>query len=265
MHFFALIVEPGHGLVPKRIRSRQALQTEMGRLFQEQQDSFLGGREGIDFDPRYNLEEDELFAVPHFTLPVEIQKCALHPNQCDDLHLDRSTRIKAIYAVNLTETGQLEIAFQSFAQRRLLVGGCTILQQQNTYQKMQDPGLTLDYKLAAYYDGVNLLFQNHAVVNRFLDLTDIFTEATDSDIAEVCQHEKLHVDGAEEIFETADSVMRKRFMVVKASGILDQVSPRKIQTQAKAYGLSLAIRAGRLVVPREKRVIKELLRLLMEG
>ncbi|MDZ7699241.1 MAG: DUF4868 domain-containing protein [Deltaproteobacteria bacterium] len=151
-------------------------------------------------------------------------------------------------------------------QRRLLVTGWTLLQTEDTYKRMKDPGLILDSSLVGVYkQGNSLYFRSYTLVSRFLNLSPYFVEATDVDIQEVLDDSKFHVDDESVILEMADSVMRKRFMAVKASGILNRVKVKRAQTQANKFGLKIKISGGKIVFPVEKRDAKELLRFLMEG
>ena len=266
MNLFAIIDESGRQV--RRIRTRQALQSELADEFQRQRDALLGESESIDFDPRYQLDDDEVFVIRSFKLPDVIETAIRNINQVDDLSLGLGLHIKSIFVAEQTPGAgdELRAYFQGFMKRQWLVGGWTLLQQRDTYQRMRDPGLVLDSSLVAAYEaGGGLYFRSYTRVSRFLDLTHHFAEATDDDIRDVLADGKLEVEDVDATIGTADSVMRKRFMGVKASGILEQVTVRQAQAQARKFDVEVQTRGGKIVFPTDRKEAKALLRLLLEG
>ncbi|MDZ7699242.1 MAG: hypothetical protein U5R49_20675 [Deltaproteobacteria bacterium] len=67
MNLFAII--QNHGPEVRRIRTKQALQKRLSVEFKKQRDEFFGESEIIDFDPRYKVDDDELFVIHDFDLP----------------------------------------------------------------------------------------------------------------------------------------------------------------------------------------------------
>ncbi len=122
--------------------------------------------------------------------------------------------------------------------------------------------------VAAYVDGT-LHFRSYRTVNGIVDVTEYFQEATNEEIEQVLAHERLAVDEADKVIKVADSWMRKRFSAVLATGILDQVRPRKIANKAKRFGIILETRRVNnkdvLAFPAAKADMKRLLTFLNEG
>lgn len=266
MNIFAIIQKSDRAV--RRIRIQQDLQTQLTNEFQKQRDTFLNDANVIDFDPRYRVDEDEIFVLHDFVLPDFITSATKNINQVDKLKLSPDTKIKSIFAVEYHEEHpeNFKIYFQGFMKRRLLVDGFTLLQGSNTYQRMKDPGLILDTSLDAIFEqGNSLYFRNFTIVNRFLDLTPHFVEATDNDIREVLSDNKLQVEDDGVIIELSDAVMRKKFMAVKSSKILERVTVTQIAKQAKNFSVKLKIEQNRIIFPGSKKEAKELLRLLLEG
>jgi hypothetical protein len=252
----------------RRIRTRQGLQRQLADEFHRQRDNFLGESETIEFDPRYKIDDDELFVVSDYGLPHFIENAIRNINQIDNLSLEATPRIKSIFATEFDPAarGELHVYFQGFMQRRLLVSGWTLLQSHDTYKRIEDPGLILDSSLVAVFkQGGSLYFRNFTLVSRFLDLTQYFVEATDDDIREVLSDDKFQIADEAAVLGTSDSIMRKRFMAVKASGVLGRVTMPELQSQAQDFGVAIRTNAGRIVFPNEKKEAKALLRLLLEG
>ena len=263
MNLFA-IVDRAERTV-ERIRVERQLQDQLRAEFRAQREAFLGGAEPVEFDPKYKVDDDEIFVVRNYELPQCISSAIHNINQVNDLSLDADVLIKSIFAAERTREGVC-LYFQGFMRRQLLVGGWTLLGRRHTFKRLEDPGLTLGSSLvASYEEGRGLFFRSYALVNRFLSLESYFVEAADSDIKDVLDDDKFEVDDVSLILENADSVMRKRFMAVKSSGILDRVTVRKIQRQAHKFRIDVETRNNKIVFPTERKKAKELLRLLLEG
>lgn len=223
----------------QRIRVERQLQDQLQTEFMAQGKAFCGTAEIVEFDPRYKVDDDELFIVKDYGLPEYISTAIHNINQVDDLSLDADVLIKSIFAAERTSEG-LRVYFQGFMRRQLLVGGWTLLGKRDTYRKLEDPGLTLGPSLVAFYkESQGLFFRSYALVSRFLSLESYFVEAADSDIKYVLDDNKFEVDDVSIILENADSVMRKRFMAVKSSGILDRVTVKKSKDKHENSGLML--------------------------
>jgi len=272
MHFFAL-VKDGKTTAIRKLRVNQSLQHSLADLFGQQESAFLpDGIDAVDFDASYNVDESEVFSIPNCVVPQQMLDAVRTPRQVDELVVSSANppQIKSIFAGEHDADGNtLKMLFQGFNKSRLLVTGMTILHQGNTFQKMTDPGLTLDTKLIAVYRDGNLYFRTFKAVNSIIDISDYFTEATDGEIAQVLEHPRLYVEDSETIFKFTDGWMRRRYTAVLASGVLDNVTPRKMKNRANKYGIALNTRrvdnADALVFPSTKKEIKTLLTFLNEG
>ena len=266
MNLFAIVEGPQKTV--QRIRVEQTLQQQLGTEFENQREVFFGQSEVVEFDPRYKVDDDELFVIRDFELPHFMINAIRNINQVDNLHLDADVRIKAIFAAESAShsSSHLRVYFQKFMQQQLLVKRWTLLGNRDTYRKLEDPGLMLGSSLVAFYEeDKEMLFRSYTLVNRIIGLEPYFIEATDDDIHDVLGDDKFEVENVSDILANADTVMRKRFMAVKASEILSQITVRKVQAQARNFNVEIEIRGGKIVFPTERKQAKEFLRLLLEG
>lgn len=272
-NFYAIVVEDGARVV-KRLLTSRSLQNQLTGVFESQAAEFLDEQlSRVRFDALYHVQSDELFIIHNFAMMPELLEAAKHPRRAIPLRLDQSTppKIQAIVAATYDpNTDAATMYFQVFTATRLLRQGLTILLQQDTFQKVDDAGLTLDSKLAAAYANGNLLFRSYQVTNRFLDLTNYFKEATDREVEEVLSHERIFVADSKQVIALLDTTMRKRFTAVKASDVLNVVSPRKIRDTAGGFGLSISVCRNEynhdaIEFPIDKKAMKELLTFLNEG
>lgn len=272
MTFFAAANQK-EGMVPKRIRTDQQLQSELTGLFEAQATEFLSADlDRVPFDGRYKVDESELFIISGFKMSDEYLAAAKQPQQCDDLILKQTTpvAIRSLFAARHdVASDSTTIYFQSFNRSRLLIGGFTVLLQQNTYQKITDAGLTFDTKLAAVYQDGDLLFRSYSAVKSFLDVTEYFHEATNEEISAVLRSTVMSCPDEATVLQQADGWMRKRFSAIKASRILEKITARKVVNRAKKFGLAIQVSKmdGKsvLVFPVDKKEAKKFLSFLSEG
>lgn len=272
MHYFALVNE-GQSVNIRRLYVNQALQQSLKTLFEEQQSGFIPqGVDTIPFDPSYNVDQSEVFTIANFSLPQSYIDAVRTPRSISQLEMTAESppRIKSIFAGTYEPSnGSVTLLFQAFNRSRLLVTGFTILHQGNTFQRLTDPGLTLDTKLVAVFKDGTLYFHSYKAVNPIVDISQYFAEATDGEIEQVLEHSRLYVEDKESVLKLTDGWMRRRYTAVLASGVLDAVPPRKIVNKAGRFGISLGTRrvndSDALVFPKEKKEIKNLLTFLNEG
>jgi hypothetical protein len=272
-HFFAVTQEsPGETAI-KRIHTSQSLQSELTDYFNSQAEEFLLlDLERIPFEGSYRVDDSEIFVIEDFNIAESFTTAAGHPNQVESIVLDKASppTIKAIFAAIHDHTSKsATLYFQSFRKIQLILKSFTILHSHDTFRKMEDPGLTLDEKLAAVFLDGQLLFRSYFLVNRFLDVKEYFKEATDEEIVQVVNHPILMADDEDQLTTIADSWMRKRFAALQASGILDQITARKTANKAERFGVEIVVKKKNgkdaIVFPSDKKKAKKLLTFLNEG
>ncbi len=271
--FFAVIDE-GRTRIVKKIVASKELEAELAAIFEEQAAEFLDPQvRRIPFDPRYTADTGDLFNIAGFDLPDTIKSAVTSSAQVDNLDLsaDCLPTIKSVFAARkATNAVELRILFQKFNRSRMLRPGIfTLLLRGGTFEKLADTGITLDTQLVAAFEGDTLLFRSYPTVSAFLDLTNYFVEATDADIALVAEHANVIVDDRDALIAMSDSQIRKKFSVIKSSGILDKAPVRSIVTLAKDFDLTIAMKrpngVDQFVLPKEKRELKRFLTFLCEG
>ena len=263
------IVRQGGNTRLLRIPLHQGLQDELATTWTEQYDAFMATEDEIDFDAGYQPEEDERFRLSNYDLPDWLSEedsqsvLALSAITNDDALLDAA---KAIVAFARNDNGEELILFQNFNRSHVIRPGRFLFLQNNTYETTQRAGLTLDSKLSAVYtptDG-KLLFHNFRIVNTFLPLADFYQEASEQQIREVLGHRLLAPEDADVLATDANQWFRKRFAMLRDSGILDNYSAKTLQARSKGYDVSIQISKGKIVFPAEKVAAKKLLQFLNE-
>lgn len=251
-----------------RIPLHQALQDELARSWAAQYEAFADGVDEIDFNAGYTPESHERFRLNDYRLPDwlngESSQTAgdLDAINNDDALFD-STKGLVAFA---RDDGAEVILFQNFSHSHVIRPGRFLFLQNNTYETTERPGLTLDNKLSAAYLGVDqkLLFHNFRTVNTFLPLEDFYEEASTEQIREVLNHQALTAEDVDALAVDSNQWFRKRFAMLRDSGMLDRYTVKQIQQRSRSYDVDVRIREGKIVFPADKAAAKKLLQFLNE-
>lgn len=264
----AIIGQGGESRV-LRIPLHQGLQNTLAASWQEQYDAFVAAMEEIDFNAGYRPEEHERFRLQNYELPdwlagEDSQSVpALDAITNDDALLDAA---KGIVAFARNDTGEELMLFQNFSRSHVIQPGRFLFLQNNTYETTQRPGLTLDSKLSAVYLPADrkLLFHNFRTVNTFLPLADFYEEASEQQIKELLGHKLLAPEDANALATDANQWFRRRFAMLRDSGVLDAYSAKAIQARSKGYDVAIHVTKGKIVFPAQKAAARKLLQFLNE-
>ena len=156
--------------------------------------------------------------------------------------------------------------FQNFGPSRVIRPGRFLFLEGGTYRSPRRSGLTLDRKLSAVYlsSDRKLLFESFRTVNSFLPLADSYKEASEQEILVVLNHNLLASEDPNVIAIGANQWFRKRFAMLKDSGVLDNYSAQDIQSRSQGYDVSIRVSNGKIVFPSDKSGAKKILQFLNE-
>lgn len=256
----------------RRIPLTNDLSTDIKSMFNGQLAALLAEKQSIEFTGSYNVDVGEIFTIADYPLPEVISNALSNPLACPRLNLKEEThQIKALFTgVWVNQDNQ--VSFQVFDSGKLLSKGLTIIGSGDTYKKLEDPGLVLQDKLTAYYKNGTLHFISYHNTKRFLDLSDYYKEATDADLNTFVASALFEFED-QALFKTnADSIIRKKVALLQKNNVLQNLSVDDIQTVANSFNqdlpeehhINISINNGKLVIPTDKKQIKELLRFLDE-
>jgi hypothetical protein len=250
-----------------RIPLHQGLQQTLANSWGEQLERFQEDAEEVEFQPGYILEEHERYALKSFDLPDWLDKDGGSVANLDPIseheNLIESTRGIVAFA---RDEGDEVVLFQNFSRSHVIRPGRFLFLQNDTYETAERPGLTLDQKLSAVYvpDMRLLLFQNFRTTNTFLPLEEFYEEASEEEIEEVLNHARLAAEDADALVAGANQWFRKRFAMLRDSGILDKYTAKQIKAHAKGYGMDIELKGNKIVFPAAKGEAKRLLQFLNE-
>lgn len=265
----AAIIKQGKKTRLLQVPLHQKLQDELAGTWYSQHEAFVSEVDEIDFNAGYQPEDHERFRLEHYELPEFLagedrQSIPdLDSVTMDDALLDSA---KGLVAFVRTEDGQELVLFQNFNRSHVIQPGRFLFLQNDTYETAARAGLTLDHKLSAVYfpDEHALLFQNFRTVNSFLPLVEFYEAASEDQIREVLNHDLLAPNDADALAVNANQWFRKRFAMLRDSGVLDNYSAQEIRARSNGYDVDIHLSNGKLVFPAEKAAAKKLLQFLNE-
>jgi hypothetical protein len=252
------------GLVAKHVRVSQPVQSAVEELFLQQEKAFLEGvTEEVAFDGKWKPEENELLAIP---LPDEakvlLNGAGTNPLGFDDIDTGSfaAGNVRALFVGDGHRT-----LVQRFAPQQVLSRRFSLLLDNNTFTRLEQPSFALDTHLTCVIRDGKVLFKSFHALRQIIDLFDFYQEATELGLVTFVN--KTIFNGADlDLFKlNADQTCRKLIYAITRDGVLDRHSADEIVTAAGAVGLTVGVTNGKLDIPQDRAGLKQLLRFLDDG
>lgn len=265
MNLFALTSNSAARIL--RFPLSNELQQEITDIFKSQKKDFLKNVVNIiDFDGRYRPDEGELLVIKNFVDPDALRDIVKNPigvEQFDPKTHSLET-VKAIFA-GCPEVND-QVLIQLFEQRRLLsTKNVAIFFTGNTFELMNNSGLSLDNRLLAILDGSDLKFQSFHFLRRVFEVDDYFKEATAAEVKTFATHPVLSTSNIVAFEAAASSTVRRKIALILQSGILDRHPVAHIAATAKQFKVDIKISEdGKILLPENAAELRRLLRFLDE-
>jgi hypothetical protein len=258
-----------------RVAVTHDLQANLTEMFLRQAEDFIGPTvQKHPFYATYKPNKDEVVSINRFPLPPLLDRASKNPQEFSPIEMPFQTTgpiVKAILAVDDGyQSGGKHFFFQHFDNSHILKQSRTVLFRSGMFHQLTEPGVTISDHLTAVIAGEALIFRSYFRTNQFLDLTDYFKEATDTEIKRLLGHPLFYPNDADAILSTCRSATRKKFSAILFSKVLDheKASPDRIQRGAKKFGINLTIKMDRkerrLVFPQNPEEVTKLLQYLAE-
>ena len=255
-------------LVPKRVQLDQTIQQQVEGIFAHQGQRFFEDiDEEVPFDGRWKPDDNELLTL-EVTSEAEMfqETLSKNPTSVEPLGLSNFTNVgvKALFAGDgANDAGRVLV--QRFTGGQVLNRKFALFLQGNSFRRLVTPAFTLANSLTFVIDGGLIKFRSFSNLRAILDVTEIYRDATDQELRDFAGHPSLRVADLEDFMLTADQITRKLINAVVASRVLDVYSTAEIREAAATTQLDLDVQGGRIVLPTERREMKNLLQFLDEG
>ena len=253
----------------KRVSVTGPVQAKIGGIFQGQEAAFLEGvSEEVDFGGDWKPDDDEILVID---APDEAQLlvAAVSGNAMSYPSIDAnnflSESIKALF-IAVEDGVNNRILIQKFSAQQILNSTkfCLMLDG-NIFKELTEKAFSLDNYITAIIDGNKLKFKSFFMVKRIFQLNSFYIAATDDELDTFCAHDSLQVANADAFKTLADENIRKMVHAIKRTNVLHNCSVDEISEKATALGLDISVEGGKIVIPSDKKRIKELLRFLDDG
>ncbi|AHI80139.1 hypothetical protein BTRA_3380 [Burkholderia thailandensis USAMRU Malaysia  len=251
-----------------RIPLTAELRREVARAFVDQLAAFESGVEHVlPFDGRYMPEDDEAIVINQFQDVDGIIDAIERPMRVElfDSRQHSLENVKALF-LGHRRNGHQAALIQSFERRRLISKKTlSMLFSGDTFQRIQEDGLTLDSHLLAVLENGAITFKSFHFLRRVFDLSEHYREATNEEVEAFVAHDNIMVEDAEAFVAAAGPLIRKKISFISQSGILDSHTGRQIANAARQFNLQVRIDGDdRIVLPTDKAELRKLLKFLDE-
>jgi hypothetical protein len=239
----------------------RALFLDLGRKF------FNGVTEFIDFDPGYQLTDDECFQIAEFQVPDELLVVCTAPNTAEDLKVgdltdEKGPRIKAIIGYDFSG-GKKELMFQTFDARRMFSPGKGVFRfDKGVFHELKSPVISIEQGLVGVWRDGTLFFKKLGSIRRVFDFEIYEMQATEEQMTEFASHSKIKCADSQAFAKGANRWSRGKIARILKNKVLDDSTLMHLQTAAHTVEFVLPVDGGKIVLPESGLELKRLLQFL---
>jgi len=252
----------------KRIVSSGTLQDEITEYFINLKTIFENEKTEISFDGRYLVEDNEIFIIPNYPQNNLIINAISNPITLEILKLkDDREKLKALICGLWTATDKF-ILFQAIDSRKILSKKFTLINSNDTYTKIIDPGIIIDDHIDSILYENKLSFISYHNTRKIFDLSEYFKEATNDDLKDFYKNDMFLVEELQWFIDNSDTSMRKKVALLQKNKVLEETELKDIKSISKDFGIEIEIitdnRKKKIKFPKDKKKVKEIIRFLDE-
>jgi hypothetical protein len=265
-HLFLLMNKPSDLRVVRVVLGHD-LQEEVTELFMGQAGDLRPETvDEVAFDGRYKADEGEILVIAGF-MPAEEITAALHdPIACPQVHRSalEDQKICGLMLGREVE-GKREAVFQAFQHNQLIrPGRLSLLMSKDTFERIDNPGLSVGGKADAQLDGDKLSFRSYSMVRRMLDLSATYKEATAEDLQQFFAGDCFDSSQMGALLTTDDQWIRRKVGLLMKNDLFERIKPDAVRTTGHQVGITVVVNEGKIQLPADKGDLKKLLKLLDE-
>lgn len=245
-------------------------QSTICSTFAEATFPFLSDKEIVPFKGSYKPNEDELLSICDFQLPEMITDAVRDPLGLQSLVYDKDTEpdIKALFVGERTEADNTEIftiALQRFRKEQYLsTKKFSLFYDKNTFIRESRWGIGITDIIDCVFTQSELRFSSYFYARQIFDLSGYYRSATDSEVQNFSKSDLLCIADSTLFQSMADTWIRRKIAAINDSGVLTTNTAAKIKKLAQNCGLKIEIKNKKILIPPDKKKLKELLGFLDE-
>jgi hypothetical protein len=225
----------------------------------------LSGKQIVSFDGSYKPNEDEVLSICNFHLPEVITDAVRNPLGLQTFSYDKDSEpeIRAIFVGERTEADNTEVftvAFQRFRKEQYLsTKKFSLFFEENTFKRECRWGIGITDTVDCVFTQTELRFSSYFYARQIFDLSEYYRSATDSEVENFSGIDLLSIADKDQFQAMADTWIRRKIAAINDSGVLKNNNTAKIKKLAQSCGLEVTVENKKLVIPGDKKKLKEIL------
>lgn len=252
-NFFAVLKDDS----VRKINLLQSITANIRNVFISNANSIMNSEtEEILFDGNFKIDGDEVLYV-EMSLSANLIEANSNAIGLEVLDITEDD-IKTLFWIE-----DDVYYFQNFDKRKLLQNKNVIFYSGTTYHKLNEDALIVENMVNAIYKDGKFYFKSYANANKIISLSDFFEEASNETIEEFATNPIFDLD-LDWLKMNSDTMIRKQITLIQKSQILESASPRKIKLSARKFNLEIEVEDGKLKLPNDKKICKNILNFLNE-
>ncbi len=246
-----------------RTTQREICNTFSGAISQ-----LLTGKQMVAFDGCYKPDEDEVLSICNFHMPEYIIDAVRDPlgMKTFTYTAGEDPEIRAILIGERLEDNNTEIfniAFQRFRKEQYLsTKKYSLYYTNDTFIRESRWGIGITDIVDCVFTRTELLFLSYFYARQIFDLSEYYRSATDDEVKNFTEIDYLSFEDKGQFIALADTWIRRKIAVINDSGVLKNNTIAKIKKLAQNCGLQISFENKKLLIPANKKKIKEILSFL---
>ena len=253
-----------------RIEVDDDTQKAICQSFSNATENMTTDKDRIEFNGSYKPIDNEFLAIRNFEISDEIKKAIRNPlgtasfkKQKGEFPDIKSVFVGECYKIETSES--FNIAFQRFRKEQYIsTNRFNLFFEKNTFFRQNSFGISISDNIDCYYTGGELQFESFFFARQVFDLARYYRSATDHEVTVFASNERLKIENIEAFEKMADTWIRRKVAMINDSGVLNDYSVSEVIQRAKEIGLIINKENSRIVLPNDKKRVKEILGFLDE-
>ncbi len=213
------------------------------------------------YAPGFSPEEGDVLDLK-FDLPQTLDRCKKSVPQNVPLLTETKLEEWPLAALVFLDSGEsATYRFQAIDSRNMLAPDHNVVFfNPNGFELSSETGIALSERVDAIHENGHLYFLSELTVNRFLDISEFFREATDQEIERIFADKMFAPVDLSALKKVANTNVRRKLRAVMKRGTVPTV--KAILEIAKRIGAEVEVAKGAVVVPTDSKRLTTFARIL---
>ena len=268
----AILDDKRKNMVVKRVVQDSSTQEQISFSFSRAVGSLLDNRSPVDFDGKYNPQDDsqEYLRIHNYNLEQEIKNALINPLGLESYQPENGVlpKIRALFVGECTNKNgkdHFTVAFQRFKKDQYITQTkFHLLFSNDTFRKVDEIGISISPYVDCVFQDGELFFISYHFAKQILDLSSYYREATNDEISNFISSNSITMENGDKFVEQSNSWERKKIASINDSGVLRRFTAMQIMDAAKSEGVEITVRDKHIVLPEDRNIRRIVLGFLDE-